>query len=588
MVDSAVRRWFTAAVLIASLSEPAVRGQQTDQLNKGCSQYNATDATDFSRRLNSSFADLRNQLLLSHRQNNISKHFATTGPPVYAMVQCRNYLSAADCVACYDAAVAAIRSCSSANGGRVIFDGCFLRYESNNFYDQTTLPGNLAICSNRTALQRVPFNATVEQLLNELQTATPKIDGFFAATKRVVSGGSSGGAAAYAVAQCAETISKSGCQDCLAVAHKNIQGCLGKSAEGRAVDAACFLRYSDTPFFAEDHVTNLEPFLGIGSSGKKKKAIIIGCVVGGMGLVLVFGVVFLLYQRSNKPEATKRGNISGTTELRGPETYRFKDLKAATKDFCEENKLGEGGFGGVYKGVLRSGDVVAVKKLAMISSRAKADFDSEVKLITNVHHRNLIRLLGCSSKGEDLLLVYEYMANGSLDKYLYGEKRGTLNWKQRFDIIFGTARGLAYLHDQFHVCIIHRDIKSSNILLDNSFQPKIADFGLARLLPENQSHLSTRFAGTLGYTAPEYAIHGHLSEKVDTYSFGVVVLEIVSGRRSGNVQSDPENEYLLKQYGPVKQAFNKPNMKAVASKSLESKAFVNLNASYFCLHLRCI
>lgn len=241
------------------------------------------------------------------------------------------------------------------------------------------------------------------------------------------------------------------------------------------------------------------------------------------------------------------GNISGTTELRGPETYRFKDLKAATKDFCEENKLGEGGFGGVYKGVLRSGDVVAVKKLAMISSRAKADFDSEVKLITNVHHRNLIRLLGCSSKGEDLLLVYEYMANGSLDKYLYGEKRGTLNWKQRFDIIFGTARGLAYLHDQFHVCIIHRDIKSSNILLDNSFQPKIADFGLARLLPENQSHLSTRFAGTLGYTAPEYAIHGHLSEKVDTYSFGVVVLEIVSGRRSGDVQSDPENEYLLEQ-----------------------------------------
>ncbi|VFQ75073.1 unnamed protein product [Cuscuta campestris] len=126
MGDSAGRRWFTAAVLIASLLEPVVSGPQTKQLNKGCRQYNATDATDFSRRLNSSFADLRNQLLLSHRQNN-NKHFATTGPPVYAMVQCRNYLSAADCVACFDAAVAAILSCSSANGGRVIFDGCFLR-----------------------------------------------------------------------------------------------------------------------------------------------------------------------------------------------------------------------------------------------------------------------------------------------------------------------------------------------------------------------------------------------------------------------------------------------------------------------------
>ncbi|XAR73581.1 Non-specific serine/threonine protein kinase [Bertholletia excelsa] len=139
------------------------------------------------------------------------------------------------------------------------------------------------------------------------------------------------------------------------------------------------------------------------------------------------------------------------------------------------------------------------------------------------------------------------MANGSLDKFLYGEMRGTLNWKQRFDIIFGTAKGLAYLHEQFHVCIIHRDIKSSNILLDDHFQPKIADFGLARLLPGDQSHLSTKFAGTLGYTAPEYALHGQLSEKVDTYSFGVVVLEIVSGRRCNDVKVNPVTEHLLEE-----------------------------------------
>ncbi|KAK4360044.1 hypothetical protein RND71_022273 [Anisodus tanguticus] len=133
----------------------------------------------------------------------------------------------------------------------------------------------------------------------------------------------------------------------------------------------------------------------------------------------------------------------------------------------------------------------------MFSSRAKADFETEVRLISNVHHRNLIRLLGCSIKGAELLLVYEYMANGSLEIYLYGDKRGMLNWKQRFNIICGTARGLAYLHEQFHVCIIHRDIKSSNILLDDEFQMKIADFGLVRLLPEDQSHVSTKFAGTL-------------------------------------------------------------------------------------------
>lgn len=161
----------------------------------------------------------------------------------------------------------------------------------------------------------------------------------------------------------------------------------------------------------------------------------------------------------------------------------------------------------------------------MQSGRAKLDFESEVKLISNVHHRNLIRLLGCCSKGLELLLVYEYMANSSLDKFLFGkfssslsstllhhiiafdgyamdgnltgERRGSLNWKQRCDIILGIARGLTYLHEEFHVCIIHRDIKSSNILLDNDFHPKIADFGLARLLPQDKSHLSTKFAGTL-------------------------------------------------------------------------------------------
>ncbi|MFS7955376.1 putative protein kinase RLK-Pelle-DLSV family [Helianthus anomalus] len=240
------------------------------------------------------------------------------------------------------------------------------------------------------------------------------------------------------------------------------------------------------------------------------------------------------------------GSLYGATELQGPKDYNYSDLKKATKDFREENKLGEGGFGDVYKGTVKDGNIIAVKKLAIGSTTAKDNFESEVRVISNVHHRNLIRLLGCCSKGPELLLVLEYMANGSLEKYLYGEKRGTLNWKQRFDIIFGTARGLAYLHEQYHVTIIHRDIKPSNILLDNEYQPKIADFGLARLLPEDQTHISTRFAGTLGYTAPEYAIHGQLSEKVDTYSFGIVVLEIVSGRRCTDIPDESAGEqYLL-------------------------------------------
>ncbi|KAI7991736.1 Cold-responsive protein kinase 1 [Camellia lanceoleosa] len=209
--------------------------------------------------------------------------------------------------------------------------------------------------------------------------------------------------------------------------------------------------------------------------------------------------MILWHQLSRKSKLAPRGNILGASELQGPVIYSYKDLKSATKNFSEETKLGEGGFGDVYKGTLENGNIIAVKKLAISSSRAKA-----------------------------------------------GEKRGALNWKQRFDIIFGIARGLAYLHEHFHVCIIHRDIKSSNILLDDDFLPKIADFGLVRLLPEDQSHLSTGFAGTLGYTAPEYAIHGQLSEKVDTYSFGIVVLEIISGRRCNEMTAE-STEFLLEQ-----------------------------------------
>ncbi|XP_059069323.1 cold-responsive protein kinase 1-like [Cryptomeria japonica] len=137
------------------------------------------------------------------------------------------------------------------------------------------------------------------------------------------------------------------------------------------------------------------------------------------------------------------------------------------------------------------------------------------------------------------------MPNSSLDRILFGEHKKPLSWKERFNIILGTARGLAYLHDKFHVCIIHRDIKSSNILLDHNFQAKIADFGLARLLPNDKSHVSTKFAGTLGYTAPEYASQGQLTKKADTYSFGVVVLEILSGRKSIDLNQPPHMQYLL-------------------------------------------
>ncbi|KAE9598851.1 putative protein kinase RLK-Pelle-DLSV family [Lupinus albus] len=512
----------------------AVADPQTHLLNIGCSPFNAT--LSFFGSMNSTLSKLRAQV------SNQSKHFVTAQEAkgeilAFSMFQCRNYLSNKDCLACFDTANTQIRNCFDANGARIIYDGCFLRYESESFYDQTTQPGNGVSCGNKTS-KETQFDATGKQVLMDLQIATPRIKGFYAATKTQV-----GGSAIYATAQCVETATESDCLACMVVGYNNLQSCLPKTY-GRAYDAGCFMRYSDTAFFADNQTIDITSYLKQGGGSTKKWAII----GGGVGLVVVILLIlFVWHRRFKKPKRVPRGDILGATELKGPLIYKYRDLKAATKNFSDENKLGEGGFGDVYKGTLKNGKVVAVKKLILgQSTKMEDDFESEVKLISNVHHRNLVRLLGCCSKGQERILVYEYMANSSLDRFLFGNKKGSLNWKQRYGIILGTARGLAYLHEEFHVSIIHRDIKTGNILLDDDFQAKIADFGLARLLPGDRSHLSTRFAGTLGYTAPEYAIHGQLSEKADTYSYGIVVLEIISGNKSTEVKIDDDgHEYLL-------------------------------------------
>ncbi|KAI4377557.1 hypothetical protein MLD38_015163 [Melastoma candidum] len=249
-----------------------------------------------------------------------------------------------------------------------------------------------------------------------------------------------------------------------------------------------------------------------------------------------------LLSRSKSFADTKdllRGN------LRAISYFDFQTLKSATKNFHCRNLLGVGGFGPVYLGKLKDGTLVAVKKLSLEKSQqGESEFLSEVRMITSIQHKNLVRLLGCCCSGPQRLLVYEYLKNRSLDLIVYGKSDQFLNWSIRFQIIVGVARGLQYLHEDSHLRIIHRDIKASNILLDDHFQPCIGDFGLARFFPEDQAYLSTTFAGTLGYTAPEYAIRGELSEKADIYSFGVLVLEIISCRRNTDLSLPSEMQYL--------------------------------------------
>ncbi|KAJ1441590.1 Serine/threonine-protein kinase, active site [Sesbania bispinosa] len=227
--------------------------------------------------------------------------------------------------------------------------------------------------------------------------------------------------------------------------------------------------------------------------------------------------------------------------------FTLRQLKAATNNFDISNKIGEGGFGPVYKGILSNGTVIAVKQLSPKSEQGNREFINEIGMISALQHPFLVKLYGCCVEGDQLLVVYEYMENNSLAHALFGleECRLKLNWPTRQKICVGVARGLAFLHEESRLKVVHRDLKAANVLLDKDLNPKISDFGLAKLNEEDNTHISTRIAGTFGYMAPEYAMHGYLTEKADVYSFGIISLELVSGKRNTIHRSKEEAFYLL-------------------------------------------
>ncbi|WZZ03573.1 proline-rich receptor-like protein kinase PERK1 [Brassica rapa] len=212
-------------------------------------------------------------------------------------------------------------------------------------------------------------------------------------------------------------------------------------------------------------------------------------------------------------------------------TFTYEELARATNGFSEANLLGQGGFGYVHKGVLPSGKEVAVKQLKVGSGQGEREFQAEVEIISRVHHRHLVSLVGYCIAGAKRLLVYEFVPNNNLEFHLHGEGRPTMEWSTRLKIALGSAKGLSYLHEDCNPKIIHRDIKASNILIDFKFEAKVADFGLAKIASDTNTHVSTRVMGTFGYLAPEYAASGKLTEKSDVFSFGVVLLELITGRR---------------------------------------------------------
>ncbi|KAF3450144.1 hypothetical protein FNV43_RR06224 [Rhamnella rubrinervis] len=279
---------------------------------------------------------------------------------------------------------------------------------------------------------------------------------------------------------------------------------------------------------------------------KKRKAIVDSKVKTEAIIVAVIGVAFAMLfvgfaiARNRTVDLKASSDRIKIDDSRGRKEdlelpmFKQSTIAIATNNFSLENKIGEGGYGPVYRGLLQDGQEIAVKRLSPSSGQGVNEFKNEVILISKLNHRNLVRLLGCCIKGEDKMLVYEYMPNKSLDTFIFDEKQSKLlDWSQRFKIIHGIARGLVYLHQDSRLRIIHRDLKASNVLLDRDMNPKISDFGLARISGGDQIEGNTnRVVGTYGYMAPEYALDGKFSTKSDVFSFGTLMLEIISGMKS--------------------------------------------------------
>ncbi|XP_073116881.1 cold-responsive protein kinase 1 isoform X5 [Elaeis guineensis] len=255
---------------------------------------------------------------------------------------------------------------------------------------------------------------------------------------------------------------------------------------------------------------------------------------------------FIFRRKRTSQQETHRGD----EDIPGIENvtfYSYNELRSATGDFSAANKVGEGGFGSVYRGRLKDGTTVAIKVLSSESRQGVREFLTELTVISGILHENLVRLYGCCVEGTHRIIVYNYLENNSLAQTLLGSAHSNIqfDWRARVKICIGIARGLAFLHEEVRPHIVHRDIKASNILLDKDLTAKISDFGLAKLLPANTTHVSTRVAGTIGYLAPEYAVRGQVTRKSDVYSFGVLLLEIVSGRCNTNTRLPYEDQFLL-------------------------------------------
>ncbi|XP_022720580.1 cysteine-rich receptor-like protein kinase 10 [Durio zibethinus] len=429
---------------------------------------------------------------------------------VYGLFLCRGDVQPNFCESCIDLATAKIvEDCAGDKEAIIYYDACLVRFSNRSFFSIMELSPSFGMYNRANATDIDKFETNLLETFANLITKISNVSNYMYATTEVSVSNST---KLYGLAQCTPDLSVADCQSCLRSSIAKILSLATGRKGARVFLPSCSIRYEIYPFYGKprDESTNTT-------------------IIKSPGV------------ESEAPLPS-----SGVRSMEFP-SIQLDILQTATKQFCDENKVGEGGFGPVYKGKLADGKEIAVKRLSRTSGQGLLEFKNEVMLIARLQHRNLVRLLGCCLEQNEKLLVYEYMPNKSLDVFLFDSSIGVqLDWQKRLSIINGIARGILYLHEDSRLRIIHRDLKASNVLLDHEMNPKISDFGMARIFCGNQNEANTdRVVGTYGYMAPEYAMEGLFSVKSDVFSFGVLLLEIISGKRNNGFHLSERGESLL-------------------------------------------
>ncbi|XP_058767176.1 cysteine-rich receptor-like protein kinase 25 [Vicia villosa] len=514
--------------------------QHPSYLSHNCSRND----TDLQLHLTTLFSSLSsNAILTSFFKTTVE----TTEETLYGLFMCRGdiALSHTLCQLCVQDATKRISSeCPSSKEAVIWYDKCLLRYSYHSLISDI----------NTTAPKFHQFNMANTSHLNMLQSfATWKLADILSQVQNLQTGDSTlknyetksvklnDHQTIYTLAQCTPDLSDGDCGSCLQnIFQYEIPWNSLASPEGKILYPSCYMMFGLSQFYnngnepEESGHVNSPPTTKENEKRRSRTMIVVVPTI--LSTLLLAFFCYLLRKRARKSSyktlILKKNFGHESTTLEGLQ-FEMAAIKTATNNFSHENKIGEGGFGQVYKGILSDGRHVAVKRLSSSSNQGIVEFKNEILLIAKLQQRNLVALIGFCLEDQEKILIYEYVPNGSLDYFLFDTQQQNLSWDARYKIIGGTALGILYLHEYSRLKVIHRDLKPSNVLLDENMNPKISDFGMARMVQINQDQgYTNKIAGTWGYMSPEYAMLGQFSEKSDVFSFGVIVLEIITRKRN--------------------------------------------------------